>query len=347
MANVAEVERPSGSFTAIKHDGFEIQSNVGTEDDLRADLGLEVSTTEAAVETKTDTPPLKAKVANPRNDPKARRQSIQAEIDADIERKRIAKEEADAEEARLTKLREEAKQYSTRRQSATPRVAAPIERSPAPKPSEYDGTDPQDPEPKIEQFAEQVDPYTAYLRAVTQHDARKEWRKQNHQQQQTTERQYAQQVYSERDARIRQSFTDAAAKDPNFKLRIDPDIATSLTWGGLPEDPGTLLGNLIADETNPVDYLVYFSEHKQDFQRISALHPLLQGVAFGEIKGRLAAAASPSAPAPKPKPASQAKPPVKALGATPHAVVEDERPDEELSDEEHDARYSKFRRQYR
>lgn len=340
---VAAQERPSGSFATVKHDGFEISSNTGTADDMRAELGI-VKPGEPVIDGDDAPTELPTRAKSARDNPQARKQSIQSQIDADVARGKTAKSEADAEEARLTKLREEAKTYQPR-PAAQPQQQ-PVQQPPqsAPKPKDYDGTDPADPEPTVEQFAQAPDPYTASLHARMDWAARKEARKLVAQRDSQMQQQQAEVVYGRRLATLTDKFKAHEAIDKDFKTKIDPEVAAALQWS-TPAAVGTPLGDLVMDSPNPIELMIHFSQHKSEFQRISGLHPLMQAMELGEIRGRLAVAATP-APAPRPKPVSAAKAPIKPLGGSP-APAADDTPDEDLTDEQHEARYAKTRRQYR
>lgn len=334
-------ELPSGSFISVTHDGFEVSSNTGTEEELRSQLGIEPP--KDGAEPKEAMP---SQARRPKEDPRVRRQSIQSQIDTDTARRETAKKEADAEETRLTTLREEAKKFTAPRPQ---HFASPQPQSvpQPPKQKDYDGTDSSDPEPTLAQFAQQDDPYTARLEARQDWSARKEVRKFQHQQQQMQQQGQAEVHYERRTSALTEKIKAHEAKDPDFKTKIDPEIAAALTWT-TPAAVGTPLGDLVMDSPNPIELMIHFSDNKQEFARISQLHPLLQAAELGEIRGFLRgkAQASEAAPA-KPKPVSKASAPIKPLGDAPASMKPDDRPDEELSDDEHDLRYSKLRRQYR
>lgn len=351
MAEATEVERPSGAFVSVTNDGFTIESNTGTEDELRAQLGITKKPSaekpevfEAQAEKlPTQEFPTRAKQ---RRNPDVRRQSLQAEIDADVERKRVAKEEADAEETRLTEVRKKAQTYQAPAPIAQPQPhAADVAKPNGHAAPAYDGSDPADPEPTLNAFANDPsgDPYTAWMIAKAGHTARVEWRKQQHTQTQTEQRKQADTVYHSRVGALQEKVKAHTTKDAEFQKRIDPAVASYLKWT-TPDEQGVPLGDLVMDAPNTTDLLIYFSDNKPELARISALHPLQQAMEFGQIQGMLKAQAA--TPAPKPKPVSQAKPLVPRVEGTAAATVDD-KPDEELSDEQHDARYAKIRRQYR
>ncbi|HMJ82713.1 MAG TPA: hypothetical protein VK504_06080 [Vicinamibacterales bacterium] len=350
----------------IESDGFVIESNTGTDDDLRADLGLKklgdkpiddklapadkkkvAAPAAAAVEDEDAEPSYPTRAPQPKKDrrnPDTRRQSLQAEIDAEVERKWVAKAEADAEEGRLKAAREERARLA--QPPAAPRTPpADAARPPAPKTPKYDGLDPSDPEPKIEEFANDPsgDPYTAWLLARQRHATRAEWRIQQHNAQESTRRDTDERVYTDRMSALRQKHEAHAKTEPDwYEKRVDPRVAEYLTWS-TPDAPGVPLGDLVMDAPNTTELLIYFSDNKQELARISALHPFQQALEFGKLQGTLLAKA---APPPRTPPASRAKPlvpHVDGLGSAPA----DNRSDDELSEDEHEAKYSKMRRQHR
>jgi len=242
--------------------------------------------------------------------------SIQQEIDELTTAKHSTRREVEAAQAELARLRAELAHVTGNGNGAKPATAT--------TPS-YDGTDPNDPEPKLEQFANDPsgDPYTAWIMEKAAHRARREFRVQAFNAQQTAQQSQAETVYQTRMNALQDKVAKHEAADKDWRTKVDPEVASALQWS-TPVKAGTPLGELVMDSDNPVEYMIYFSEHKKEFQRITTLHPFLQGVAFGEIKGRLAVASS--RPDSKPQPISHAKAPIKPLGGSP--VVSDDAEDE-------------------
>ena len=238
-----------------------------------------------------------------------RKATIQQEIDELTTTKHTTAKEIESAKAELARLREQLAHVTNNGNGngAKPATAA------APT---YDGLDPADPEPKIEQFANDPsgDPYTAWIRATSRWEGRKEFRVQQHQAQQTAQRSQADQIYTTRMTALQEKVGKHEQTDKDWRTKVDPEIASALQWS-TPVKEGTPLGELVMDSDDPVAFMKYFSEHKKDFQRLTTLHPFLQGVAFGEIKERLAVANS--RPDSKPQSISQAKPPIKPLGGSP------------------------------
>lgn len=231
----------------------------------------------------TETPePEPAVAATPERKP-SRRHDPRAAVQAAVAKQREAERVAEEARARAAQLEAQLQQQRS--------PAAQQSQPPAPTQPVYDGHDPQDPEPTLQQFAAEADPYTARMDARMAWAARKESRRLLAMQNQLQQRQQAEALYQQRVTALQKKFGDYERVDPTFRDRIDPGIARAMTWT-TPDAYGTPLGDLVMDSENPAELMLYFSDHRDDFQRIAALHPLLAGVALGEIKGRLAAAKS-------------------------------------------------------
>ena len=73
----------------------------------------------------------------------------------------------------------------------------------------------------------------------------------------------------------------------------------------------TAFADLVLHHEQPGRLLTYFSDHKDDFRRLTALHPMLAMRELGRLEARLDAAPSGSASQPS---LSQAKPPIQPVG---------------------------------
>jgi hypothetical protein len=243
----------------------------------------------------TDQPPPAAAPESDASRPKSRRHDPRVAVQEAIRKQREAERAAEALRERVAHAEAELQRQRSPQAALHP-AQAELPRQPQPPP--WDGGDPRDPEPMPEQFTAQLDPYTARMEARMAWAARKESRLLLAHQARQQEHLRNEAVYQHRVTRLQQQFEAYERIDPGFRDRIDFDIARQMTWttpnpreyGGLVA--GTALGDLVMDsqEVNPAELMLYFSEHKHDFQRIAALHPLLQAVALGEVKGRLAAA---------------------------------------------------------
>ena len=122
--------------------------------------------------------------------------------------------------------------------------------------------------------------------------------------------------------------------DPTFKDRISPDVLNlrplSAMAPGEPRGPlNALAEHFLVSEVAP-KLIEYFSEHEDELQRFSTLHPLRFGVELGKVEERLSVGSS---TATAPVEMSKAKPPVRPVTGGPPIV------DKDLPD---DAPFEKF-----
>src|SRR5580765_5697057 len=263
-------------------------------------------------------PTTPADQTKPRS-PANRRKSIQADIDALTTTKHQTKKDVEAAQAELVRLRRELRDLP--RTPASPNgngadaqpAAAPEPPQPprqyAPPPT------PDDPEPKLEQFATAADPYSAWSRETARWEARQEHRR-------IQRAQFAHQNYTTRTTGLSQKLAQYEQTHPGFSAALHPEVANIKF--STPREPGTALGELIVDSPHTAELLDYFSQHHPDFQRISTLHPILAARELGKIESRFDVASS--GPTPKPQPISKAKPPNKPVGSSP--VISDDTEDE-------------------
>lgn len=321
----AVTERPSGAFESIKADGFVIESNDLTADQMRAELGIQ-----PAADGDPEPTPAPTRAAKPRSNPNARM------LDATA-KEAEAKRERDEARAELDRLRAEVEEL--RKPKAAPTNGnghPPIAATPSTQPARETAaaqTD-EDPEPKLEQFAKNADgsdnpdPYTAWVFARNAWGTRQEIKR------------YAAADAAFRRAQAQQQQWESRAKDvKDFEKRFNPNTPVHRdVWPYIQQHP------------NGPEIAIYLSEHQDDAQRLAALHPITQIGEIGEIVATLKAAKKAAAEvrgsAPTPQPVSQAKPLIKPLSGQP-AATEDDRPDDELSDAEHEAKFAALRRRYR
>jgi hypothetical protein len=267
-----------------------------------------------AASAKVDEPPKPDKRTR-----EGRKASIQQEIDDLTTQKHSTKREVEAAQAELTRLRAERAALEKPADKPVNRVqAAPV----------YDGSDQSDPEPKLEDFKDHPsgDAYTAWLRATSAWEGRKSYRAEAY-------RSQADLTYRSRTMKLREKLAVYEKSHPDFGKSLHPVVAD--IQFSTPVMRGTPLGDLLIDSPYTAELLEHFSEHFDDFQRISTLHPILVGRELGKLEHRIESrtAAASSGPASKPIPVSAAKPPVKPVGSSP--VVSDDAEDEsELSVEE-------------
>lgn len=170
-----------------------------------------------------------------------------------------------------------------------------------------------DPEPTLEQFAKEADPYSAWMRATAKWEGRNESRRLF-----AENNQHAAQVAAGRAWQAR--LTETRKAIPDFDQRIKADT---------PVD-SRVMPYIQRQERGP-EILLYLSEHPQDAQALLSLHPVEQigaiGEIIGQLKSRTAAAQTQPAQTPKPQPISQAQPPHQPVGGSP--VVSSDAEDEE------------------
>jgi hypothetical protein len=252
----------------------------------------------------------------PKASPARRKGSIQSEIDALTTTKHQTRKEVEETQAELARLRQELRELP--RAPASPNGNGQQAQPPAPPPQSPQPpayVPPEDPEPRLEQFAGAPDPYSAWSRETARWDVRQEHRR-------IQSAQQAHAIYATRTSRLTEKLAQYETTHPGFSAALHPDVANIKF--STPREFGTPVGDLIVDSPHTAALLEYFSTHHQDFQRISTLHPLLAARELGKIESRFDAAAA--GPASKPPPISKAKPPNKPVGSSP--VISDDTEDE-------------------
>lgn len=254
------------------------------------------------------------KLGKPRHDPKARMlEATRQAAEAKRERDEIARR---AEEYRL--------ELEKLKSSATESAQA----------QQIQDDKPKADDPKFKTYED-------YVEALT------DW-KVNQREKQAAE-QNAQKMFEESKRKIYTGF-EAVMKaetesNPGWIDKIDPDLLELKPSAELP--PGVKPGreNMLADLLifSPVapKLLMHFTEHPEDLQRFSTLHPLRFGVEFGKLEDRMTAATTATA-APE---VSKAKPPVRPVTGGPTTV--DKVPGDDASFEEHAAYWDSVERKKR
>lgn len=197
-------------------------------------------------------------------------------------------------------------QEVARLKSGTPPANQPPAQpaTPPQPPKDYDGIDPSDPEPQIDQFADAIDPYAAHLRAQIRWEDRKDARVAQHKAQQT-----ARQTESQARMRDWAGRRDAfAATSPEFVAKAGA-LLTQL-------QPDTPIGDTIMDSPIGPQLALHLAEHPEEFQRIYGLHWKAQLRELGKLEASLSTAPAAPAPpaAPQPKLVTSAPTPPPTLG---------------------------------
>jgi hypothetical protein len=291
-------------------DGFSVTSNHADEAEIRAAFEPEPSpepTPEPEPEPDETKP---AAVAEPKIDKRTRegkKLSIQQQIDADTARRYEAKQAADAEEARLAKIRADIASATAPPKPAETTAAPPVTRS------EYERYKAMPGAPDINKYGEAG--YEAYQFDVAAFVAEKRF-------EELSQRAEQNRVIRERSAGFQTRVQAEAAKDPAFLQRLNE---TPIDTRVIP---------YLHNHKQGEDVMVYLVEHPDIAQQLTLLNPIEQIGQIGEIAGELKARASAASSGPARPPAiSNAKPPIKPLGSSP-TVSDDVDPDS-LSFEEH------------
>lgn len=105
---------------------------------------------------------------------------------------------------------------------------------------------------------------------------------------------------------------------PDFWDKVSPDVVSLRPLSTLaPDEPkgalNALAEHFITSEHGPA-LMMYFTDHPDEIQRFSALHPITFGVELGKIEVGLGAASTATVPKPS---ASKARPPVRPVTGSP------------------------------
>lgn len=319
---------------SITQDGFTVESNYETTEQLREGLADETPASretpkESAEHTETE---AKAEAATPkarnrRDDPRA---AVQSAIAKQREAERIAAESAEkltaleTELAELKKKPAQAPAAPTGAPNALPVASRPVE-APIGTPgaaqpvseADYNRYLSMPGAPDIEKFTS----IPAYNFAVADFVAKTRFNELMTAHEQATHTRQRAAQFSER-------VTAEVAKDPAFaeKLRATP--------------VDTRIIPFLHNHPQGQDVMVYLVEHPDIAQALTSLHPVDQIGRIGEIVGTLKAqsAAAPVPPAASARPAlmSQAKSVTKRVTGQPPAAT-DEAPGDDASEAEHEA----------
>lgn len=330
------------TITVTTDDGFEVSSNTETADEMLATMALDpapvaVPTTDDEEEAEPTPaiakPAVEAKLEAPKVDRRTRegrKLSIQQEIDELTTVKHQTKRELDADQTKLTALRAELSALEGRRAITQERRSPPVAAAAAT--ATPAAADADDPEPTIDQFASEADPYTAWMRAVNKRDARLEWRRLENDKRERQQTQHIDTLRDERGRVLHERIAEHEKTDPTWADTIDPEILQAYPFMNLAKGEKANYLNAIAEivwnpnYTKPIELMRYVSQ-PEIRQRLSTLPQDEFYLEMGRILARLEAAST-SGPAPKSPPViTKAKPLIKPVSSSP--VVSDDGADDE------------------
>ena len=296
----------------VTSDGFDVSSSSETPEEIQASLDREKEPVQetAPEEKPEETPEEKPEVVEEgknkraRHDPTERVRMATREAKEAKQRAEVAIQEKDEIARRAEEYRLELEKMRS--------PATPEDRSGKPKSTDFE---------TYEEFTE----------------ALAEWKfNENVQKMQSQQRQEAiERETAHRFSGFEKKMKDHMEADPTFKDRISPNVLNlrplSALAQGEPRGPlNALAEHFLVSEVAP-KLIEYFSEHEDELQRFSTLHPLRFGVELGKVEERLSVG-SHTAAAPVVE-MSKAKPPVRPVTGGPPIV------DKDLPD---DAPFEKF-----
>jgi len=260
-----------------------------TDGDITIDSNHETAEQISAAFETDDTPVADAAPAEPAapvEKRQNRRESATEAVSSAVGKQRAAERRAEAAEARIAELS---------RQPEPEPVAAPAPGSEWARFKAMPGV------PTVDQF----DAYEDYSMAMAafvadvRHHERDVERAQSYQQHQYEQTQQAQ------TARWNERLQDARSENPNLDSSLNPDTPMSLP-----------MQHLAMDSPVGIQILQWLSAHPDESQRISTLHPAETYREMGKLEARLEAAPLRASA----RVVSNAKPPIRPLGTSPHVT---------------------------
>lgn len=291
--------------TTVEHDGYSVTSNTETADAMHAAFAVPAAAAETPegaqpsglntddASVADDAPPVSTAPPVTEDAKRNRREDPKLAIKEARAKERDAERRAEVAERERDELKARMAQPPPPARPAAPAAAAPaaaIDES-DPEPNYVDGTSPSD-------FVKAHSRWAA-RQEVKASETRREQQWQAQQLRQAAEARWT--PFVERMLELR--------KDTAFAAGLAPEIRD------INFEQRTPVTDAIIDSANPKAVLQYLSDHPQDFQRLATLHPVLAIREMARIEERLAAGPG-SATAPPVL--SNAKPPIPALGGSPH-----------------------------
>lgn len=235
------------------------------------------------------------------------KRSLQARIDQATAKQREAERRAEALQQEIAALK------------AMPSTTASGTSTPPSTVGDTYVTPADDPEPTLEQFQDQDDPYLAHAKAAARWAARDETRKQKFDEAHATA---AARARIDAEAAARQ--TEQVVADHTRRLdafrATHPDFDARLASSTAVTTPA--ISEAIAHSEQGPQIVHYFLDHPEESHRIAALPEGRQRYEIGRLAARFDAAPS-SGPAPSVPAISQAPPPPKPVGASATTLARD------------------------
>lgn len=334
---------------SVTHEGVTTSSNHMSADEIRSSLGLPSPDDTPDETAETALPETPAASATPVADtatperlptlttdqraseaPTPKKKNPQARIDAVVREREDARREAvrvrEESQAELARVRAE---FQAQIDALQPKE------NPAPPPV-------PEGEPKLEDFADQPDPYAAHVRALAKYDlkqemqAREQAAERARSEHETQQRQFAQeQQERERLASFGQKIAKAIEANPDLQAVFD-------AVGDLPISRP--MADAMMESDAPERIAVYFQHHPEEAERIAALPAKSAFSAIVRLDARLDTAAPGSAPV---KPKSQAHAPISPVGGAQAAPKSGPPDPHTCTQEEFDAYWNQLERDQR
>lgn len=318
-AEAAENISSLADYGKVRHQLIKDSSNAQfdtemrqTEPEMPPPVVDEKDATTADESESVDASPEESEVSEPSTEKrkKSRPRTTQQRINEVIWQREQARKEVDQLRQQVELLQQPTGQAKPDA-SAIPAAdapSAPAQGGPSPDPT-------QDAAPTEEQFSE----YGAFVEAKARWAARQELTEALTAAKVEQEQAAQQGFFKERAQRFSETMSENVKDDPEFLSRVNPEIlnlrpAMALGEGETPTG-ATAIADLLVDSNQPHLMMEYLSEHQDDFQRISALHPMLAMRELGRIE--MGFDLAPTGPESSPPPStSRAQPPIKPVSGS-------------------------------
>lgn len=340
---------PGGQSTtgSVQHEGVRYDSNSLTDAQMRDVLEIPQPepTSEVSAEpaSEPESPETPEQAATPEQKP-AETKPEQKPVTRQQEKKKERYEQMEARANNAERALQQALQESDRKyQQLLREMDQRLERFATPpetKPEPATAAD-SDPEPKLDDFANEADPYAAWMRATARWEGRKEFRAQRKQEQEFYQQRQTEQREFEKQQAERQRLQGWTGRMEQA-FAANPDLRVTIE--NMPVLPRPMM-DVIIDSEIPDQILSHLLQHPEEQARIAQLHPLRQFREMSRIEYQLEQAANltgtPAAPV-----HPNAHPPISPTRGS-HAAPKSGEPGPDASYEEHKAYYDNLERQQR